>query len=556
MRSRQGFFFAVLALAVLGRGRLAADSLAADLLYPTNGAVNVDLSKPFRWTAVPSAQSYYLTIGTASGQADVWGSGETSVTSTLVPQSLPKGRVLFARLWTKVQGSMRRSADVSFTAGTVATVTPTPSPSPVPSPIPTLISTPAPTPASTPVPTATPTPAPTPDAPLTLVFPNGDFPILWEGQDIVVSGNVSAIAYFAPLFGAERAAVNPSTPHVTGSRIGFAKAGEYYLTVNGTTSIKVLVLATSEPISSAVVRVFDFCRANILFDTCHDDTDALFYADQEGFAHRFFESAEPVALLCGPAHSLFQRLVQEGLGLPTRKPTFPGTVRWSDEKCNVSLFQITHNPLEVYLPDQGKWALFDVNFGFLAEWLDASELSEFTTLMGGPGTMGYMNLTALKRLNVYTGGPTTRLCREAGAGEDPYPPIRLRVSGVPAAYNWKDDFRFYYGGVAYWGGEAFFQMPHGTEFLAGTYVWASRHWDRDLELAARTWWESLWQGVALKVTIVTPETLRLLLEAGHRSEILQEAWKNKIPASVLSADYQSRVPAQWVPIPVSRRVGR
>ena len=101
------------------------------------------------------------------------------------------------------------------------------------------------------------------------------------------------------------------------------------------------------------MRIFDFCRANVLFDTCHDDTEAPFYLDQEGFARRFFETSEPVALLCGPAHSLFQRLVQEGLGLPTRKPSFPGTVRWSDDNCNVIVFQITHNPLEVYLSGSG-----------------------------------------------------------------------------------------------------------------------------------------------------------------------------------------------------------
>lgn len=343
--------------------------------------------------------------------------------------------------------------------------------------------------------------------------------------------------------------MNPVPPQVAGNRVAFTKAGEYYLTLNGTYSIKVLVLSNTEPISSAVVRIFDFCRANLLFDTCHDDTDAPYYADQEAFTHRFFESAEPAALLCGPTHSLFQRLVTSALALPTRKPAFAGSFRWADEHCNVTVYEFTHNPLEVYLPDQGKWALFDLNFGFLVKWLDASELAEFTMAYPGPGTMGYMDFETFKTLKVYSGGPTTRLCKAAGPGEDPYPPVRQRVSSVPSAYAWRDAFRFYYGGVAYWGDTALFQMPHGTEFLHGDYIWASLQNDPELKLATQNWIESF----GLSVAIVNPDTLRQLLEAGHRSEILQEAWRAKVPATVLSASSQVSSQVQQLPRPVTPR---
>lgn len=479
------------------------DSLAAELLFPTPGSTLADLKQPFRWTAVPAAQSYMLVVGSSPGQADFWKSGDLQGTSAAVTRAPVPGQVLYARVWTTVQGILRPSADVRFTV--------------------------------------------TPASAGSLGYPNGKLPIVWEGQEIVFPGNVNDVRFFVPLFGAERADVNPAPPKVTGSAMLFPKAGEYYVTVNGEVSLKVVVLGLGEPLSSAVVRIFDFVRANVLFDTCHDDTEALFYADQEGYARRFFESAEPVALLCGPAHSLFQRLVQESLGLPTRKPSFPGTTRWSDENCNTLVFQLTHNPLEVYLPDRGKWALFDVNFGFLAKWLDAAELVEFTMATTGPGTLGYMGHAALRNLDLYTAGPATRLCRPPLPGEDPHPPVRQRVSGVPTAYNWKDDFRFYYGGVAYWGETSAFQMPHGTEFLSGDYVWASRHWDRDLERAAVEWWESFWQVYALRVTVVSPDELARRLEGGHRSEILREEWRNKVPSSVLAAGRVATVPVGVIP---------
>ena len=357
------------------------------------------------------------------------------------------------------------------------------------------------------------------------------------------------MTYFTPLFGEERAVVNPVAPVVASNRIKFAEAGEYYLTLNDTYSIKVLVLSNVEPISSAVVRLFDFCRANLLFDTCHDDTDAPFYADQEAFAHRFFESAEPAALLCGPTHSLFQRLITQSLALPTRKPALIGTFRWSDENCNVTVYEISHNPLEVYLPDQGKWALFDLNFGFLVKWLDASELTAFTMAYPGPGTMGLTDLESFKMLPIYTGGPTTRLCKSTKPGEDPYPPLRQRVSNAPSAYLWRDSFKIYYGGVAYWGDAAYFQMPHGTEFLHGDILWAALQTDPALKESAIRYMESF----GLRVAVISPESMRQLLEAGHRAEILQEAWRSKIPTAVLSVPSGVSRQVQQVPRPVVPR---
>src|SRR5512135_535415 len=299
----------------LGSRVVIADSLAAELLYPTNGATNVDLSQPFRWTKIAGAESYYLTIGTAAGQADVWRSGEMAVTSILVPSTLPRGRMLYARLWTRAQGTMHRSADVGFAFGTgVVPATPTPTPTqiatPVPTPIPTAVPTPAPTtaptpaptqaptaaptpaptPVPTPVPTAVPTPVPTPTPtpvpPLNMSFPNGRYPILWEGQEIELSGSAGPItSYFTPVFGPDRPVVNPAVPQVLGSRIVFQKAGEYYFTLAGKWPFKVVVLSASEPISAAVTRLFDFWVANCVFASNDEDS---YYTDQMGYLDAFF----------------------------------------------------------------------------------------------------------------------------------------------------------------------------------------------------------------------------------------------------------------------------
>src|SRR5437867_12628291 len=42
-------------------------SLTAAITYPTNGAVNADLSHPIQWSSVANVQAYYLYVGTTAG---------------------------------------------------------------------------------------------------------------------------------------------------------------------------------------------------------------------------------------------------------------------------------------------------------------------------------------------------------------------------------------------------------------------------------------------------------------------------------------------------------
>jgi hypothetical protein len=78
----------------------------ARLLAPLDGATNVDVSVPLQWTAVPGAQAYELYVGTAVGAHDLLDSRQTPLTSYAAPK-LPVGQVVYARLWTLVDGVWR-----------------------------------------------------------------------------------------------------------------------------------------------------------------------------------------------------------------------------------------------------------------------------------------------------------------------------------------------------------------------------------------------------------------------------------------------------------------
>jgi hypothetical protein len=75
----------------------------AVLTYPTNGAVNADLTLPIRWTAVVGAQAYWLNIGSTLGAQDLLNSGSMSQTSYQSP-ALPSGRIVFVRIYTQMGG--------------------------------------------------------------------------------------------------------------------------------------------------------------------------------------------------------------------------------------------------------------------------------------------------------------------------------------------------------------------------------------------------------------------------------------------------------------------
>jgi hypothetical protein len=104
---------ALIALLVLARPAAAQQ---ATFIYPTNGATNVSLARPFEWTAVPGATVYYLYVGTTPGSNDLVNTGELAATTTRdvsnVP--MPAGATVYATIWTKLAGQWLRS-DIQFT---------------------------------------------------------------------------------------------------------------------------------------------------------------------------------------------------------------------------------------------------------------------------------------------------------------------------------------------------------------------------------------------------------------------------------------------------------
>jgi hypothetical protein len=85
---------------------------ASRMIAPLDGERDVTSAQTFRWEPVARAQGYYLQVGTKSGAKDVVDTGETMRTWWTTP-SLPAGRRLYARIWTKLAGQWS-SQEIQF----------------------------------------------------------------------------------------------------------------------------------------------------------------------------------------------------------------------------------------------------------------------------------------------------------------------------------------------------------------------------------------------------------------------------------------------------------
>lgn len=84
-------------------------------LYPPNGAVNVDSTKPFSWTDVPGAEFYRLYVGTSPGGRDLIDTGAVQMLSRAIG-GVPERQILYARIWTSLNGALL-SSDIVFMVG-------------------------------------------------------------------------------------------------------------------------------------------------------------------------------------------------------------------------------------------------------------------------------------------------------------------------------------------------------------------------------------------------------------------------------------------------------
>jgi len=344
------------------------------------------------------------------------------------------------------------------------------------------------------------------------------YPLLYEGESIGYFEHIAGISSFEPLFGKDRTVVNPVAPEiVNGANIRFSAPGEYYIRVNDNAPLKVLVLSRDEPFSSAVTRLFDFVSANLLFANVPEESKAC-DINKDLYIKTWFNSDRPGRLLCGPTHGFFRTIISDRLQLPTRIVTFPGVYRWGGR-----IYRSSHNITEVYLPDKKKWVLLDINYGFFVKWMDALELAQFFH-RNSSGDSGMTVVEKMLALKVHTGGPTLYWSSNNLAETDgDY--SETEVSAIPTSYLWRDAFRFYFSGAAYWGGELQWVKPTGTEFLPGQYLFANLHSDPELKKAAVDWIESF----GIKPTVVSPEALREMLDSGHADLIASKPWESGRP---------------------------
>lgn len=332
------------------------------------------------------------------------------------------------------------------------------------------------------------------------------YPIVYVGEAIHGGDGLVVTGMFEPLFGADRACVNPTPPStLRDGGLTFTEPGEYYLRLEGDRALKVLVLPRDEPISEAVIRIFDFCAANLLVMT---GNNAEWYADADALVSGWCRSDQPKMLLCGPTYGLFKRLIDERLGLPIRLVTFPGTYRVGEK-----LQKGNHNVAEVYLPDVGKWVLFDVNNAFMVRWKSALELSVLVKAASRESELLTVDQWQALQLPVHLGAPVT------------YSPVavvtdseQFRTEFLSATTRreiWHKLSCLYIGGPAYFG-----SAGYGTGFLPAPYNFASFHDDPELERAAVEWVRTF----DLEVAVFSGDEMARMLDEGHREQIAEARW--------------------------------
>ncbi len=98
--------------------QLTGQSVASQgkFIYPSNGQMNVDTHTAFTWSSAPTAQQYYLVLGTTPGGRDLGPFALLPPTqSSYLIGGLPAGTI-YATLFAQVNGSWTTSDAVSFTA--------------------------------------------------------------------------------------------------------------------------------------------------------------------------------------------------------------------------------------------------------------------------------------------------------------------------------------------------------------------------------------------------------------------------------------------------------
>lgn len=339
-------------------------------------------------------------------------------------------------------------------------------------------------------------------------FNGQKYPILYEHELILVNKAIASVAYFRPLHSPDRPEVNPAKPAIQKigdkSLITFGVPGEYYLVLNESYRLRVLILNRKQSIDLNVVALSDFVAANT---SNINGNDAEWYKGPEIFTQNYFSSDQPKMLLCGPTHGFLKLLIGARFGLPTRAVTFTG-VYFEQGRIQYG----THNTLEVYLPENRKWVLFDPNNGFMAKWMDAFDITD-----------AVRNASATK--NSFTKDDFKKLKLDFHYNVDVKRPFNnfsdqnLFFTGMLSKESQREQWpvlmQIFLGGPAYWGGVAG-SLPGDYHLYSSLY-----HLDPFL-IEAQARWQGNWP---LKVLKITPDDLKRRLNERYAPEIAERKWE-------------------------------
>lgn len=342
-------------------------------------------------------------------------------------------------------------------------------------------------------------------------------PILWAGDAITASEPIRHLETFCPIFAADRPVVGPAEPRVEGRKLIFREPGEYYLHINRSGNLKVVVLDRSAGYLDAILRLFNFFTANSIYNGMHN---SRYYADRQQYVRDFFRSQEPMAIACGPTQQMFRRVVQDRLALPTRTCSGVGTF-W---RANGSLVRAWHNVPEIYIPELNKFVFMDLNGSVIPMWLDGSEVAEAMSQLPPQVPKGGESLASIKGVEFYL-GPETRALRYGAAEEvaagAPIGPQLISDRVITDSHR-AAGLRAWYSGAVYWGKLTTYVRPTGTEFLDG-WLWITDQLTNET-LRCETTALLMETPRVKRVEWRDGRDIQSALEAGHRQEILARAW--------------------------------
>jgi hypothetical protein len=180
---------------------------------------------------------------------------------------------------------------------------------------------------------------------------------------------------------------------------------------------------------------------------------------------------------------------------------------------------VTHNALEIYLPDLKKWCLFDINNGFIVKWMDSFELTNaIRSVSNSKLTISndeFYSLTLDYHFSVYR-------YRSNNAADSRSLFSRDLISNSCVKEGWTMLAKMFLGGPGYWSGSRFKQI---SGLPSDYYLYLSKYHNDPFLLEAQKKWISNWN---LSSTHIPPDELNNMLDSAYSKQINNAEWINAI----------------------------